>query len=203
MSELWALMPTEGAAAVTAAIDALAGITSADDPRSADQRRADALVDIAVAALHDPLLPKAQGIRPAIQVTVALSALLGCDNELGELAGCGPIPASVARRIAADETGTWRRLVTDPLTGQLLDYGRTTYRPPRDLAEFVMARDQVCTFPHCSRPAHRCHLDHRVSYTRGGGTSPDNVARCANGITSASTGPAGNCAVSATAAALG
>jgi hypothetical protein len=175
MSELWALLPAEGAAAVMAAIDALAGVTSADDPRSADQRRADALVDIAVAALHDPLLPKAQGMRPAIQVTVALSTLLGYDDEPGELAGHGPVPASVARRIAADETGTWRRLITDPLTGQLLDYGRTTYRPPRDLAEFVMARDQVCAFPHCNRPAHRCHLDHRIPYAVGGGTSPANV----------------------------
>jgi len=175
MSELWALLPAEGAAAVIAAIDALASVTSADDPRSADQRRADALVDIAVAALHDPLLPKAQGMRPAIQVTVAVSTLLGCDDESGELAGHGPIPASVARRIAADETGTWRRLVTDPLSGQLLDYGRTTHRPPRDLAEFVMARDQVCAFPHCSRPAHRCHLDHRIPYAAGGATSPDNI----------------------------
>ena len=121
------------------------------------------------------MLPKAQGMRPAIQVTIALSTLLGCDDEPGELAGHGPIPASVARHIAADGTGTWRRLVTDPLTGQLLDYGRTTYRPPRDLAEFVMARDQVCAFPHCSRPAHRCHLDHRVPYAAGGRTSPVNV----------------------------
>ncbi len=175
MSELWALLPAEGAAAVMAAIDALAGVTSADDPRSADQRRADALVDIAVAALHDPLLPKAQGMRPSIQVTVALSTLLGCDDEPGELAGHGPIPASVARRLAADETGTWRRLVTDPLAGQLLDYGRTTDRPPRDLAEFVMARDQVCAFPQCNRPAHRCHLDHRIPYAAGGSTSPANV----------------------------
>lgn len=114
-------------------------------------------------------------MRPAIQVTVALSTLLGCDDEPGQLAGHGPIPASVARRIAADETGTWRRLVSDPLTGQLLDYGRTTYRPPRDLAEFVMARDQICAFPHCSRPAHHCHLDHRVPYAVGGETSPGNV----------------------------
>jgi Domain of unknown function (DUF222) len=175
IAELWAPLPAEGAAAVTAAIDALASVSSADDPRTADQRRTDALVDIAMAALHDPLLPKAQGVRPAIQVTVALSTLLGCDDEPGKLAGHGPIPASVARRIAPDETGTWRRLVTDPVSGELLDYGRTTYRPPRDLAEFVMARDQVCVFPHCSRPAHRCHLDHRVPYAVGGGTSPGNI----------------------------
>jgi hypothetical protein len=153
MTELWALLPAEGAAAVITAVDALASVTSADDPRTPDQRRADALVDLGVAALHDPLLPKAQGMRPSIQIIVALSTLLGTDEQPGELAGHGPIPASVARRLAADESGTWRRLVTDPVTGQLLDYGQDTYRPPKDLAEFVIARDQTCTFPGCERPA--------------------------------------------------
>jgi hypothetical protein len=106
MTELWALLPAEGAAAVITAVDALASVTSADDPRTPDQRRADALVDLGVAALHDPLLSKAQGMRPSIQVTVALSTLLGTDEQPGELSGHGPIPASVARRLAADETGT-------------------------------------------------------------------------------------------------
>jgi hypothetical protein len=176
MAELWALLPVEGAAAVLAAVDALASVTSADDPRSGDQRRADALVDLGVAALHDPRLPRAQGLRPAIQVTVALSTLLGVDEQPGELAGHGPIPAALARRLAADESGTWRRLVTDPLTGGLLDYGRSTYRPPKDLAEFVIARDQTCTFPTCNRRAHRCELDHRIPYDSGGSTNPENLA---------------------------
>ncbi len=176
MAELWALLPADGAAAVAAAVDALASVTCAGDPRRADQRRADALVDLAVAALPDRRLPTAQGKRPAIQVTVALSTLLGLDEQPGELAGHGPLPASVARRLAADDSGTWRRLVTDPLTGHLLDYGRTTYRPPPDLADFVLARDQVCTFPGCHRPAHRCDLDHRTPYRHGGPTNPDNLA---------------------------
>jgi len=175
MTELWALLPSEGAVAIKTAIDALASVTSADDPRSADQRRADALVDLGVAALHDPLLPKAQGMRPAIQVTVALSTVLGVDDQPGELGGHGPIPASLARRLAADESGTWRRLVTDPITGQLLDYGQDTYRPPKDLADHVIARDQVCTFVGCNRSACRCDLDHQVPYSKGGSTSSQNI----------------------------
>ena len=175
MAELWALLPAEGVAAIMTAVDALASVTSATDPRTADQRRADALVDLGVAALHDPLLPKAQGMRPSIQITVALSTLLGADEQPGELAGHGPIPASVARRLAADATSTWRRLVTDPVTGQLLDYGQNTYRPPKDLAEYVIARDQVCTFVGCNRPACRCDLDHRIPYSEGGSTSSENI----------------------------
>jgi hypothetical protein len=40
MTELWALLPAEGAAAIMTAVDALASVTSADDPRTPDQRRA-------------------------------------------------------------------------------------------------------------------------------------------------------------------
>jgi hypothetical protein len=90
MAELWALLPADGAAAVMAGVHALASVTSSDDDRTFDQRRADALVDLGVAALHDPQLPRAQGMRPAVQVTVALSTLLGCDDQPGELAGQAP-----------------------------------------------------------------------------------------------------------------
>jgi hypothetical protein len=42
-----------------------------------------------------------------------------------------PITAQHARDLAADPTGTWRRLLTDPIFGQVIDYGTTRYRPPR------------------------------------------------------------------------
>ncbi len=111
-----------------------------------------------------------------MQVTVALSTLLRLDEQPGELAGHGPIPAAVARRIAADPTGTWRRLVTDPVSGKLLDYGRSTYRPPADLADFVIARDRQCTFPMCTRLARHCDLDHESAYDSDGDTSEPNLA---------------------------
>jgi hypothetical protein len=81
--------------------------------------------------LGDPSLPEAHGQRPAINVTVSLGTLLGCDDQPAHLDGYGPITAALARRLAADQTGSWRRLVTDE-NGRLLDYGRKTYRPPDD-----------------------------------------------------------------------
>ncbi|HEY3259488.1 MAG TPA: DUF222 domain-containing protein, partial [Pseudonocardiaceae bacterium] len=60
-------------------------------------------------------------------------------------AGYGPIPADMTRELAAD--ATWRRLLTDPTSGTLLDVGRTTYKPPTALADFVRARDVTCRFP--------------------------------------------------------
>jgi hypothetical protein len=174
MAQLWALLPAEGAALIGCVLDSLAGATSAGEVRSADQRRADAVVDVFARALAGAL-PEQHGARPSVQVTVAASTLLGCDEQPGELAGYGPITAQQARRIAADATGTWRRLLTDPATGALLDYGRTTYRPPRDLADFVIARDRTCVFPTCRRAARRCDLDHGQPWCTGGTTCPHNL----------------------------
>lgn len=138
--------------------------------RTADQRRADALAALAAQSLLDPTLPTWQGRRPAVQVTVAATTLLGLDEQPRELDGYGPIPADMARALAYDPSGTWRRLLTDP-PGRLLDYGTTTYRPPQPLADFVIARDRRCRFPGCRRPARRCDIDHQIPYGRPGGVT--------------------------------
>ena len=144
-----------------------------------DQRRAIALVDlIDRGAAADPAPGSRARPAPAVQVTVGLATLLGADDEPAELAGYGPIPASMARRIAADPTGTWRRLVTDPL-GKLIDYGRSRYEPPPDLDAYVRARDQTCTFPNCHRQATSCELDHVQPWSQGGETNEGNlIAAC-------------------------
>ncbi|HEY8828518.1 MAG TPA: DUF222 domain-containing protein, partial [Jatrophihabitantaceae bacterium] len=177
MSEIWMLLPDTGASTFMTAVVALACRVGGDDPRTADQRRADAVVQLALDALHGTSsgdLPREHGMRPSVQVTVALSTLLSLDEQPAELDGSGPIPASVARRIAADETGTWRRLITDPL-GRLLDYGRSTYQPPKDLADHVIARDRTCRFSNCNRRAGRCELDHTTGWEQGGTTSETNI----------------------------
>src|SRR6266542_5750392 len=65
-------------------------------------------------------------------LSMPATMLMGLTEHSAELAGYGPIPAQVARELAAD--GTWRRLLTDPATGHLLDYSpdpRTTLRITR------------------------------------------------------------------------
>src|SRR5690606_2426726 len=86
--------------------------------------------------------------------------------EVAELDGYGFVTPDVARALAMSG-GTWERLVTDPLSGRLLDVGRTRYRPPAAVAEFVRARDRTCIVPTCSAPAHACDLDHVVRYPDG------------------------------------
>ena len=84
------------------------------------------------------------------------------------------VPALTAWALAAG--GTWRRLVTDPVGGTVVDVGRTRYRPPAGLADLVRARDRACVFPTCQTPAERCDIDHLTAWSQGGTTSLDNLA---------------------------
>ena len=71
----------------------------------------------------------------------------------------------------------WRRLVIDPLSGTLLDHGRTTYHPPAGLADFVRARDVYCRFPGCRQRAADAELDHVIAWSDGGTTCEKNLPR--------------------------
>ena len=83
------------------------------------------------------------------------------------------VPALTAWALAAGET--WRRLVTDPVGGTVVDVGRTRYRPPAGLVDLVRARDRACVFPTCQTPAERCDIDHLTAWSQGGTTSLDNL----------------------------
>ncbi|GAB3167420.1 hypothetical protein GCM10027059_28270 [Myceligenerans halotolerans] len=112
---------------------------------------------------HDPdgvhLTGTTEGTRlrvidvPAtVHVTVPATMLLDPEDMTpGILDGIGPVPADDAARIAAD--GTWRRLLTDPVTGVLTDYSTRTYTPGGILRAAIGARDRACRFPGCDRPA--------------------------------------------------
>jgi hypothetical protein len=123
--------------------------------------------------------PKHRCPKAHINVTVSFDTLLGLSDEPGDLGGYGAIPADLARAIANDPDSTWRRLVTDPLTGQLLDYGRTKYRPPKPLADHVRARDVTCS--HCGAPAEKCDLDHVVPYPYGDTSDRNLRCKCRRG----------------------
>ena len=76
--------------------------------------------------------------------------------------------------IAAD--GTLTRLVTDPLTGTLLDYGRTRYNPPDTLRQFVITRGQTRntapTQPTGAHERHRTATSHTRDRVHRGTTDP-------------------------------
>lgn len=184
MSTVVAILPAEDAQTVMKAIEAfiikgstvfnIPGESLVSDTRSADMKRADALTSLAGFALAASSEEVALHRRPiTVNVTIDLPTLLGLSENPGQLAGYGAIPASVARALASD--GKWKRFITDPQTGALLDYGRETYQPPQALIDFLIARDRTCRFPGCRRSAALSDLDHAQSWEDGGTTSLDNL----------------------------
>jgi hypothetical protein len=105
-------------------------------------------------------------------VVIDIATALGLAENPCELIGYGPIPATVGRELAADNT--WRRFLVDPVDGQLLDIGKNTYRPSPRLADFIVARDRRCRFPSCTRRATHCDIDHAIPHGAGGGTTRRN-----------------------------
>ena len=130
-----------------------------------DAYRADALVVWANHALADPKAPRRHGRRHQVQFVTDLPSLLGLADNPADLLGFGPIPAALVRDRSA--AADWLRLVVDPVNGYLLDYGTVIYRPPAELADFVMARDRRCRFPGCNTRATVCDIDHNIPAPRG------------------------------------
>ncbi len=144
------------------------------EPLSLDQLRADALAAIAGQFLTITANENLAHGRPVtLNLTLDLPTFLGLEENPGILAGYGEIPASAARLLATD--AKWKRFITDPISGNLLDYGRTTYEPPQAIIDFITARDRRCRFPGCRQPARICDIDHAVPWEEGGRTSKENL----------------------------
>jgi hypothetical protein len=181
MATVAATMPAVDARALFTVIDTLARARhAAAGGRRSGMRigacRVDALATLAHAAMANRSLPKPHGRRVELQVVIDAASLFGLADNPAHLDGYGPIPAEVARMLAGD--ARWRRLVTDPVTGHLLDYGRTTYRPPKKLTDFLIARDRECAMVGCHRPAVFCDGDHVIPNPKGCTSSSNMLMLC-------------------------
>ncbi|WP_345154083.1 HNH endonuclease [Arthrobacter ginkgonis] len=95
--------------------------------------------------------------------------------DVPQVQGLGPIDqesAAVLLSLAA----TWDRVVTDPVTGAVVAFGRERYRPSPAQRRALALRDRTCRFPGCRRPAHRCDPDHVIEFQHGGPTDLSNLA---------------------------
>ena len=107
-------------------------------------------------------------------VTVDLPTFLGLTDQPGEILDSPGVMLTAEQLRALLPDAQVRRLITDPLTGHLLDYGQSTYRIPAPLAAYLTARHVTSTGPGSTVPASRCDLDHAHPYPHGP-TSPDNL----------------------------
>ena len=174
ISVLLARMATLDAHAILATINHHAHHSDAQE--TVGEARAQALADLVLGRDTPPVRPPV-GVH--LDVVIDLATLLGLRDDPATLPGSGPVAAGEVRDLLAalppDAAVTLRRLVADPLTGHLLDAGRTRYRIPDPLRAFITARDHTCRFPGCARPAARCQVDHATPWDDGGHTDRDNL----------------------------
>lgn len=203
VATLIARMATEHAYACYAAVEKLAAAGRIDDQpfcnerTSMGERRSLALLHLTVGSgrdifrrvdggalsgadvngadlgLADMPLP---AVRTHVDVIVDLPTLLGLQDNDGEIVGGGELAGDTIRALVAhDTTATMRRLVTDPLSGHLLDIGRKRYVIPDALREFIVLRDQRCRFPGCHSPAATAEIDHATPWDAGGTSDRANL----------------------------
>ena len=158
------------------------------------QREADVAIELLLSGnlgVADPKHPEASiGARVTgqVRVTVPMHALANpghgdTDGEntrgaapfranFAELDGYGPIDLDSARQLAA-VAPSWDILRVERFRGVL---SSEKYRPTAQLRQHVAARDQHCRFPFCSKPPHRCEIDHTLGWAEGGATDSDNLS---------------------------
>jgi Domain of unknown function (DUF222)/HNH endonuclease len=124
MVALQGLLEAEAGQILLAALEPLARPADAHDDRSGDQRRADALTELARRNLEAGRLPQSGGVRPQLLVTVDLDSLLDRPGTLGGDAGwVGPLGPEACRRLACDGAVTRVLVTRHPTNHRHLDPG--------------------------------------------------------------------------------
>ena len=178
MAWLNAYLPADTAAGIwertTVAARALQGPA---ETRTLSQLRA----DVAATWLLTSGTSADAGMVPApraqVLVTVPVMSLLGATEESAMLDGHGPIPPSMARRLVADGADSFYRVLTDPRDGAPLEIGRTSYRIPKALRQWLRLRDGKCPFPGCNNASLDNDADHLLAWADGGTTGITNLGQ--------------------------
>ena len=159
--------PARGAA-IDRALGARSAPTSADDERTAAQRRADALYE---------LITGADTVAAHVDVIVDVGTLIGEDQPLEsvrrELAGVGAIERLVFERLACD-AHVGRVLMRG--SNEVLNLGRRVRVASPAQRRAVTHRDGGCVWPGCCRPAPMCEVHHIVPWWACGPSDLDNLA---------------------------
>ena len=166
----------EAGAVLTAALDPLSAPNPCDanggrDPRPADRRRAEALIEIcrraAAAGGAAPVTTKAQ-IVVTIDHQILTDAVRGAGTTLNGQA----LSPQTVRKLACDASIIPMVLGSK---GQPLDVGRTRRLVTPALLAALWARDKGCTYPACGRPPQWSDAHHVQHWIDGGVTALFNL----------------------------
>ena len=177
MSRLVLVIPTVLAHGILDRATEMARAAGADDPRTVDQRRADACCDLLLTG--EPTDRALAGIRAQVSIVIPATVLLSDasrDDGGGESARLrsGALVDPDTARWLAGVTKTWTRVFTDPVQGHVIAVD--TYRPSRKVRRLLRERDQRCRWPGCCAKAEHADIDHTIAWIDGGKTTPGNLA---------------------------
>jgi hypothetical protein len=123
------LLEPEAGQILLSALEPLARPSDAGDARSAGQRRADALTELARRGLEGGRLPQTGGVRPQLTVTVDLDSLLGRGAAVGGEGGWeGSLDPEACRRLACDGALTRVLVTRRPTDHHHIDHHPTGHR---------------------------------------------------------------------------
>jgi hypothetical protein len=181
MAELYGTVNATHATAFDRRLSELARGVWRDDPRTMDQRRADALAALtqgrplscaggsADCPARVDIEAPTDGGQVIINVVASSDTLAGDSERPGYVDGYGVIDADQVRQLAVTAA---RRLLDDP---QVTAAEALRYQPSAALERWIRSRDLPCRFPGCSRPASGCDIDHTVPFNHADPKSGDHT----------------------------
>jgi hypothetical protein len=171
MTSIQGVLDAEASAVISSALAPFLVPAGPDDERSASQRRADGLVEMARVAVMSGDLPTLSGTSTALAVTVPLSTLTGKSHRPGSApgttAGITWLTSTAVGRLSCD--ATVRRVLLDP-AGIPFDLGREKRVFTAAQRAALALRDTGCRFPGCVRPPVHTDAHHLVPWAQGGST---------------------------------
>ncbi|OFJ53991.1 hypothetical protein BEL07_09680 [Mycolicibacterium grossiae] len=178
-SRLDGRLPVTDGDIVDRRLDAMASAVCDADPRTKDQRRADALVRLAegfttlacrcgteACSSDDSSVGSSQIV---VHVLAEAATVVGESSRSGFVVGRGPVRGGAVEEMVRSGRAKVRPVAASKDLGAVVGY-----RPTRAAAEFVLCRDLTCRWPGCDRPADRCDDDHTIPWPYGP-THPSNL----------------------------
>ncbi len=178
------VLAAEAGIAVDKRLTELANAVCRDDPRTVDQRRADAMQAMSEGRTLACLCgaedcpnrsdDAAPATRMVINVIAGEGTVLCGGDQPGYIEGYGVIDAEQVRSLAENAT---LRILEEPVVSPA---EALRYQPTAAVERWVRMRDLTCRFPGCDRRAVVCDVDHTIPFNKadprnGGLTVPWNL----------------------------
>jgi hypothetical protein len=178
MTKVDGLFDAESAAIQEASIDAeMERDFRANDPRTPQQRRADAETNIHRQALNHGMIGSSRAVRPHLSEVIHLDQLSGVNVDLIELIRRERRTQSRLSRATLDRLRCDADISRIIMIGdsEILDVGRAQRTVTPAQWKALVVRDGQCQHPRCNQPPHRCEAHHQRYWEHDGPTDLDNL----------------------------